>query len=118
MWCVIADRYRCAVQILYVLHKCLTGNYVSMTTTERELLRNVNEKIELIEPSTGKLFFEHKTELLFVKPRLMPLKSQALQSLEEMHRETARQLQKKRTKHNNNNENNKNASEATQINAA
>lgn len=79
-----------------------------MLTKERELLRNVNEKIELIEPSTGKLFFEHKTELVFVKPRLMPLKSQALESLEEMHRETARLLQQKRTKHNNNNNNHSN----------
>ncbi|XP_023165325.1 uncharacterized protein LOC111595713 [Drosophila hydei] len=74
-----------------------------MSTTESELLRNINEKIELIEPSTGKLFFEHKTELVFVKPRLIPLKSQALESLEEMHRETARQLQQKRTKCINNN---------------
>ncbi|XP_017863844.1 PREDICTED: uncharacterized protein LOC108614297 [Drosophila arizonae] len=77
-----------------------------MSTTESELLRNINEKIELIEPSTGKLFFEHKTELVFVNPRLMPLKSQALESLEEMHRETARQLQQKRTKRNNNSNNN------------
>ncbi|XP_030242592.1 RNA-binding protein Nova-1 isoform X3 [Drosophila navojoa] len=77
-----------------------------MSTTESDLLRNINEKIELIEPSTGKLFFEHKTELVFVNPRLMPLKSQALESLEEMHRETARQLQQKRTKRNNNNKNN------------
>ncbi|XP_064540530.1 uncharacterized protein BBIP1 [Drosophila montana] len=74
-----------------------------MSTKERELLRNVNEKIELIEPSTGKLFFEHKTELVFIKPRLMPLKSHTLESLEEMHRETARQLQQKRTKCNKNN---------------
>ncbi|KAH8276715.1 hypothetical protein KR044_004620 [Drosophila immigrans] len=68
-----------------------------MSTIERELLRNVNEKIELIEPSTGKLFFEHKTEFVLAKPRLMLLKSQALHCLEEMHRETARQLQQKRT---------------------
>lgn len=54
------------------------------------------EKIDLIEPTTGKLYFENKTELIFCKPHLMPLKSQALERLEEMHRETAKQLQEKR----------------------
>ncbi|XP_023296056.2 BBSome-interacting protein 1 [Lucilia cuprina] len=54
------------------------------------------EKIELIEPTTGKLYFEHKTELIFCKPHLMPLKSQALERLEEMQRDTAKQLQEKR----------------------
>lgn len=58
----------------------------------------INEKIDLIEPVTGKLFFEHKTELIFCKPHLMPLKNQALERLEEMQRETARQLQQKRLK--------------------
>ncbi|XP_017142335.1 BBSome-interacting protein 1 [Drosophila miranda] len=67
-----------------------------MSAVESELLRKVNEKIDLIEPTTGKLFFEHKTELAFCRPHLMPLKTQALERLEEMHRETARQLQKKR----------------------
>ena len=56
------------------------------------------EKIDLIEPTTGKLYFEHKTELIFCKPHLMPLKSQALERLEEMQRETAKQLQEKRFK--------------------
>ncbi|XP_020814821.1 BBSome-interacting protein 1 [Drosophila serrata] len=66
-----------------------------------ELLRKVNEKIDLIEPTTGKLFFEHKSELVFCRPHLMPLKTQALERLEEMHRETARQLQKKRSSQSN-----------------
>lgn len=56
------------------------------------------EKIDLIEPTTGKLYFEHKTELIFCKPHLMPLKSQALERLEEMQRDTAKQLQEKRLK--------------------
>lgn len=56
------------------------------------------DKIDLIVPTTGKLFFEHKTELIFCKPHLMPLKSQALERLEEMQRDTARQLQEKRMK--------------------
>ncbi|BFF92008.1 BBSome-interacting protein 1 [Drosophila madeirensis] len=71
-----------------------------MSEVESELLRKVNEKIDLIEPTTGKLFFEHKTELVFCRPHLMPLKTQALERLEEMHRETARQLQKKRNNKN------------------
>ncbi|XP_075155489.1 BBSome interacting protein 1 [Haematobia irritans] len=54
------------------------------------------EKIELIVPTTGKLYFENKSELVFCKPHLMPLKSQALERLEEMQRETARQLQERR----------------------
>lgn len=56
------------------------------------------EKIELIVPTTGKLYFENKPELIFCKPHLMPLKSQTLERLEEMHRDTARQLQEKRLK--------------------
>ncbi|EDV42019.1 uncharacterized protein Dana_GF17211 [Drosophila ananassae] len=68
-----------------------------MSAVEAEVLRKVTEKIDLIEPTTGKLFFEHKAELVFCRPHLMPLKTQALERLEEMHRETARQLQKKRS---------------------
>ncbi|KAH8332368.1 BBSome-interacting protein 1 [Drosophila bipectinata] len=68
-----------------------------MSAVEAEVLRKVSEKIDLIEPTTGKLFFEHKAELVFCRPHLMPLKTQALERLEEMHRETARQLQKKRS---------------------
>ncbi|XP_037940928.1 BBSome-interacting protein 1 [Teleopsis dalmanni] len=53
------------------------------------------EKIDLIEPTTGKLFFEHKSELIFCKPQLMPIKSQALERLESMQFESAKELQKK-----------------------
>ncbi|XP_017465686.1 PREDICTED: BBSome-interacting protein 1 [Rhagoletis zephyria] len=65
-----------------------------MSSEEIDILR----KIELIEPSTGKLFFEHKTELIFCKPHLIPLKSQVLERLEEMQCEAARRLQEKRQK--------------------
>lgn len=64
----------------------------------KEIKLETKEKIDLIEPTTGKLFFEHKTELIFCKPHLMPLKSQALERLEEMQRDTAKQLQDKRLK--------------------
>lgn len=53
-------------------------------------------EIELIEPTTGKLFFEHKTELNFCQPHLIALKSQSLDRLEEMQRKIALQLQEKR----------------------
>lgn len=56
------------------------------------------DQVELIEPSTGKLFFEQRSELVFCKPHLMPLKSKTLEQLEEMQRETARQLLQKRVK--------------------
>ncbi|XP_069962232.1 uncharacterized protein BBIP1 [Bactrocera oleae] len=52
-------------------------------------------KIELIEPTTGKLFFEHKTDLIFCQPHLIALKSQSLGHLEEMQRKISRQLQEK-----------------------
>ncbi|XP_018784692.1 PREDICTED: uncharacterized protein LOC108966307 [Bactrocera latifrons] len=52
-------------------------------------------KIELIEPTTGKLFFEHKTELIFCQPHLIALKSLSLDRLEEMQRKISRQLQEK-----------------------
>lgn len=72
------------------------------TNAKIEINKGINlhekEKIDLIEPTTGKLYFEHKTELIFCKPHLMPLKSQALERLEEMQRETAKQLQEKRFK--------------------
>ncbi|KAM7363997.1 BBSome interacting protein 1 isoform 1-T2 [Cochliomyia hominivorax] len=70
------------------------------TNAKVEINRRIDlqekEKIDLIEPTTGKLYFEHKTELIFCKPHLMPLKSQALERLEEMQRDTAKQLQEKR----------------------
>ncbi|XP_030376446.1 BBSome-interacting protein 1 [Scaptodrosophila lebanonensis] len=78
-----------------------------MSAVEQELLGKVKERIDLIEPTTGKLFFEHKDELVFCKPHLLPLKSQALERLEAMHRETARHLQKKRTTRNSTDNTNK-----------
>ncbi|XP_073817589.1 BBSome interacting protein 1 [Musca autumnalis] len=72
-----------------------TNANVEINNTRSEDLYS-KEKIELIVPTTGKLYFEHKPELVFCKPHLMPLKSQALERLEEMQRDTARQLQEKR----------------------
>lgn len=55
------------------------------------------ESITLIAPITGKLFFERKLEFQFCNPQLMPLRSQALEYLEEMQSETCYQSFQKRT---------------------
>lgn len=74
--------------------------YKEQNGTEEE--KHHLDQVELIEPSTGKLFFEQRSELVFCKPHLMPLKSRALERLEEMQRETAYQLYQKRIKKNKN----------------
>lgn len=56
------------------------------------------EKIDLIEPTTGKLFFEAKSDLVFCKPHLMPLKSLTLERLENMQKKAQQELQENRLK--------------------
>ncbi|XP_055373830.1 BBSome-interacting protein 1 [Condylostylus longicornis] len=56
------------------------------------------EKIDLIAPTTGKLFFEKKIDLEFCKPHLMPLKSVTLEAVERMQKEAHRQLQENSAK--------------------
>lgn len=56
------------------------------------------EKIDLIEPTTGKLFFETKSDLVFCKPHLMPLKSFTLERLENMQNKAQQELQENRAK--------------------
>uniref|UniRef100_T1H7K6 BBSome-interacting protein 1 n=1 Tax=Megaselia scalaris TaxID=36166 RepID=T1H7K6_MEGSC len=50
-------------------------------------------KMDLILPTTGKLFFETKTDLKFCQPQLMQLKSFTLEKLEIMQKEAHKQLQ-------------------------
>lgn len=57
-----------------------------------------NENIELILPTTGKLFFETKTDLKFCPPSLLPLKSFTLEKLEKMKNQAQKQLQENRAK--------------------
>lgn len=54
------------------------------------------EKIDLITPTNGKLFFELKNQetLLLCKPNLMPLKSLTLEKLEKMQKDVYEQLKK------------------------
>lgn len=54
------------------------------------------EKIDLIVPNTGKLFFEDKNEFIFCKPHLLPLKSLTLERLEKMQKKAHQQLRDNR----------------------
>lgn len=55
------------------------------------------QELDLIIPTTGKLFFETKTDLKFCPPHLMPLKSFTLEKLETMQKQ-AKELQENRAK--------------------
>lgn len=63
-----------------------------------ETNQTTNEKIDLIIPTSGKLFFEQKTDFRFCKPHLMPLKSVTLEKLEKMQKEAHKQLHEARAK--------------------
>lgn len=63
-----------------------------------ETNQTINEQIDLIIPTSGKLFFEQKTDFRFCKPHLMPLKSVTLEKLEKMQKEAHKQLQEARAK--------------------
>lgn len=58
--------------------------------------------IDLIIQDSGKLFYEHKTDFVFCKPHLMPLKSLTLEKLEEMQKQAQEQLKETRTKNSDN----------------
>lgn len=67
-------------------------NETSTTNTSPKL------KIDLIIPDCGKLFYEQKTDFLFCKPHLMPLKSVTLEKLEKMQKQAQEQLKETRAK--------------------
>lgn len=54
--------------------------------------------IDQILPDFGKLFYEQKSDFVFCKPHLMPLKSITLLKLENMQKEAHKQLQETRAK--------------------
>jgi BBSome-interacting protein 1 len=54
--------------------------------------------INLILPTSGKLFFEKKKDFQLCKPHLLPLKSLTLEKLEKMQKEAQRQMQENRTR--------------------
>lgn len=55
-------------------------------------------KVELILPDFGKLFYEQKSDYIFCKPHLMPLKSITVEKLEKMQKEAHIQLKETRAK--------------------
>lgn len=55
-------------------------------------------KIDVILPDFGKLFYEQKSDLVFCKPHLMPLKSITLEKLETMQKQAHEQLRETRAK--------------------
>lgn len=59
---------------------------------------NSNIKVELILPDFGKLFYEQKSDYIFCKPHLMPLKSITVEKLEKMQKEAHNQLKETRAK--------------------
>lgn len=58
----------------------------------------VNHSVDQILPDFGKLFYQQKSDFVFCKPHLMPLKSITLQKLENMQKEAHKQLQETRAK--------------------
>lgn len=62
------------------------------------MMSDVQESLDLILPTTGKLFFETKTDLKFCQPKLFQLKSFNLEKLENMQKQAQKQLQENRAK--------------------
>lgn len=55
-------------------------------------------KLDLVLPDTGKLFYEQKSDFVFCKPHLMPLKSVTLEKLEKMQKQAQEQLKETRAR--------------------
>lgn len=55
-------------------------------------------RIEFVIPDCGKLFYEQKSDFVFCKPHLMPLKSVTLEKLEKMQKQAQEQLKETRAK--------------------
>lgn len=51
---------------------------------------------ELVLPDFGRLFYEQKSDFVFCKPHLMPLKSITLEKLERMQKQAIAQLKETR----------------------
>lgn len=56
------------------------------------------QRIDLILPDHGKLFYEQKNDFVLCKPHLMPLKSVTLEKLEKMQKQAQEQLKETRIK--------------------
>lgn len=69
-----------------------------MSYSEQGSSESHSPKVDLILPEHGKLFYEQKTEFVFCKPHLMPLKSITLEKLEKMQKQAQEQLKETRAK--------------------
>ena len=58
----------------------------------------IKVRTDCILPDFGKLFFEPKSDFVFCKPHLMPLKSITLEKLEKMQMQAHEQLKETRAK--------------------
>ena len=76
------------------IDKCRSN--LAMSSVENDVRSNSN--INLILPSSGKLFFEKKEDFILCKPHLLPLKSLTLEKLEKMQKEAHKQMQENRAK--------------------
>lgn len=69
-----------------------------MSQTEPSTGESYLQRLDLILPEHGKLFFEQKNGFVFCKPHLMPLKSVTLEKLEKMQKQAQEQLKETRAK--------------------
>lgn len=69
-----------------------------MSYTEPTASELYFQRLDLILPDHGKLFYEQKNGFVMCKPHLMPLKSVTLEKLEKMQKQAQEQLKETRAK--------------------
>lgn len=69
-----------------------------MSYTETTASESYFQRLDLILPDHGKLFYEQKNGFVMCKPHLMPLKSVTLEKLEKMQKQAQEQLKETRAK--------------------
>lgn len=69
---------------------CLNFTVVAMSSNE------ITYQQELVLPDYGRLFYEQKSDFVFCKPHLMPLKSNTLEKLERMQKQAIATLKETR----------------------
>lgn len=69
-----------------------------MSYTESPASQSYFQRLDLVLPDHGKLFYETKNGFVFCKPHLMPLKSVTLEKLEKMQKQAQEQLKETRAR--------------------
>lgn len=69
-----------------------------MSYTESTPGESYFQRLDLVLPDHGKLFYEQKNGFVLCKPHLMPLKSVTLEKLEKMQKQAQEQLKETRAK--------------------